>query len=56
MNTICAALMLGADGRAHAYRLARLTSSAAFVVDEAVSTDLSSAVPGTISPRSVPQI
>ncbi|OZE83916.1 hypothetical protein CH294_06575 [Rhodococcus sp. 14-2483-1-1] len=40
MNTICAALMLGADGRAHAYRLARLTSSAAFVVDEAVSTDL----------------
>lgn len=40
MNTICVALLLGADGRAHAYRLARVTSTTAAVVDETVSNDL----------------
>lgn len=40
MNTICDALLLGTDGRAHAYRLARLTSSTATIVDETVSKDL----------------
>lgn len=40
MRTICDALLLGPDGRAHAYRLARLTSVTASVGLDAVSKDL----------------